>query len=553
MKSKSSSLQVKTKKGNSDVYSPLFLEADSNTPTKHLSSDSLYSVNQWTVDQVSEWLVQCGFSNDVISTFRTHQIDGKVLLLLNESDLRQSPLRMNILGEIKRMSLAIQQLRIKWKRQLAASRRREELESDDEEEDDDEEEEALDDDDVSEGDGSAGSVRFARNLEEHVEEKFVNEQQRTKVQHTKKETKQQKTQQKRDSTRSSKDTTSKHLSKRKKQFMGSMESLEMLFNGEETLPEALGLLWEHYLPSLTVPSPELEPWSSMLSKLFVSFCFFLISIFVTSLTMVFVHERVPDPLTYPPLPDIVLDNLPLIPWAFAASEILASTLFIIMACVLFVHKYRGVIMRRMFAVVATVFLMRCITMFVTSLSVPGQHLAGGCKALPPLETVDAKLKRAWLIASRFGLSITGLKTCGDYMFSGHSSVLTLINLFIVEYTPKNYRGLHIMTWAINLFGMAFVLAAHEHYTLDVFAAFYISSRIFGYYHHNVNIQHALDGIDNKGKKDTWFVYIPLFSYLEENMSGKLPSEYEWPWKPLLDMRRRRLERIKSTSESKKEN
>lgn len=44
---------------------------------------------------------------------------------------------------------------------------------------------------------------------------------------------------------------------------------------------------------------------------------FLLSAF----TMTIVHSRVPDMGTYRPLPDIALDNIPHIPWAFQLSEV----------------------------------------------------------------------------------------------------------------------------------------------------------------------------------------------------------------------------------------
>lgn len=95
---------------------------------------------------------------------------------------------------------------------------------------------------------------------------------------------------------------------------------------------------------------------------------------ITSFVMVIVHERVPDMKRYPPLPDIFLDNVPHIPWAFHMCEITGTLLFSIWSCVCIFHKYRMVLLRRFFALAGTVFLLRCVTMLITSLSVPGTHL-----------------------------------------------------------------------------------------------------------------------------------------------------------------------------------
>lgn len=75
-------------------------------------------------------------------------------------------------------------------------------------------------------------------------------------------------------------------------------------------------------------------------KAFLSFCYVVTVTWITAFVMVIVHDRVPDMKKYPPLPDIFLDNVPHIPWAFDMCEITGTLLFTVWCAVLILHKHR---------------------------------------------------------------------------------------------------------------------------------------------------------------------------------------------------------------------
>ena len=57
-------------------------------------------------------------------------------------------------------------------------------------------------------------------------------------------------------------------------------------------------------------------------------------------------------------------------------------------------------------------------MFVTSMSVPGVHLDCSVKTGA---TIEEKVRHAFKLLINFGLHINGIHSCGDYIFSGHTS------------------------------------------------------------------------------------------------------------------------------------
>ena len=254
-------------------------------------------VHRWTSKDVGLWLKGNGFDDYVDLFSNEHKIDGKALLVLNEDDLRNPPLELKILGDIKRLGLAISTLQQRNNRSTSL---------------------AL-------PTGSNGYVK--RNQIDQVDslDRF-------------------------------------------KASSGGGRPRDFENSDDERID------YVHPFSNIS------ETGRMLISLLYVSSAFF-----VSSFVAVFVvHDRVPDMKKYPPLPDIVLDNLPVIPRAFKLCEVTVLILTAFLSIVLFFHKHRVIIMRRTAALYGTLFLLRCVTMFVTSLSVPGAHLecSGKVRSIP---------------------------------------------------------------------------------------------------------------------------------------------------------------------------
>ncbi|KAH3747465.1 sphingomyelin synthase-related protein 1-like [Dreissena polymorpha] len=396
-------------------------------------------VLSWTCKDVGDWLKENGFEK-YAGEFSVHKIDGLVLLMMDEADLRQPPLQLEILGDVKKLFSCIQKLK-----------------------------------------------RGHYNGRDHSLSTHYDSV---------------------DGTSLNSACCSSHHRPAVQRMLSSDTGTD-----DETIDKEIERIASKNGSYTQNSDPEI--FKTLLSFIYV-FVVFLLTAFI----MTVVHDRVPDPQKYPPLPDIFLDNMPYVPWAFEVCEMIGVVMFSIWAIILFFHKHRFILMRRMFSMLGTTFLLRCVTMLITSLSVPGIHLQCGQK----FGTWYSKMTRTFEIWSGFGMSIQGVKSCGDYMFSGHTSCITLLNFFITEYTSRRLYQLHTFTWVANLFAIFFLLAAHEHYSIDVFIAFYITSRLFLYYHTLANNRSLM--ARDKYRRRIWF---PLFSYFESKCDGIVPNTYEWPF------------------------
>ena len=106
-------------------------------------------------------------------------------------------------------------------------------------------------------------------------------------------------------------------------------------------------------------------------------------------------------------------------------------------------------------------------------------------------------------------------------------------MFVFADTPTRFRlYTNAVTWIANIFAMFFILAAHAHYSIDVFIAFYITSRLFLYYHVLANNK----SLRLRDKK-RWKVWFPIMMFFESKCDGLIPNEYEWPFPSVLKVLR----------------
>ncbi|XP_072315288.1 phosphatidylcholine:ceramide cholinephosphotransferase 2-like [Eucyclogobius newberryi] len=255
----------------------------------------------------------------------------------------------------------------------------------------------------------------------------------------------------------------------------------------------------------------------------VAFLYAVFNLFFTTVVITVVHERVPDKSLNPPLPDKFFDYIDRVPWAFTVTEVNGLILVALWTVQWIFLKHKAIVGRRCFFLIGTLYMYRCVTMYVTTLPVPGKHMV----CAPKLNNDSSgKIWRILRLISGGGLSMTGTHLmCGDFLYSGHTVMLTLSYLFIREYSPLWMWWYRWACWFLSASGVVCILLGHEHYSVDVVVAYYITTRLFWWYHTMANT-HSLRRDPNCLLSRTW--WNPLFNFLERNVQSVVPIEFSWP-------------------------
>ncbi len=276
-------------------------------------------------------------------------------------------------------------------------------------------------------------------------------------------------------------------------------------------------------------------------KTLVAFLFFFFGAVATTTSLALAHERVP---AEKPLPDVFLDNVHYQEWGLDVSEvtIMAASISTFALCLF--HGSRFVVLRRVFFLGGLHYLYRAITMYVTVLPKPDTHYT----CVPKAQNLTFVLvaQRVVKLLSGVGLTINGEHVyCGDYIYSGHTMTLVMTYLIVKEYSPKRWYLLHWLSWSLSAFGIAVLLLARGHYSIDVVIAYWITTRLWWIYHTMAN-NPTLIAHENSENFLNRFWWWPIFSYLEGNVGRPLPRTYNWPLpKPVVVKSRIYLERLRA--------
>lgn len=258
-------------------------------------------------------------------------------------------------------------------------------------------------------------------------------------------------------------------------------------------------------------------------KLLFTAVYYFVVLYCHSLILVYANERLPPSYKDQPLPDLFFQLFNYVPESFRYAEIIIMFFLCCFAVLLLFHKSRLILLRRFLVIHATAFLLRSITVIATTLPVPSTRI--NCRVI----TITHPLERfaiAFGILFGGGMSINGVQTCGDYIYSGHTVTVTLLNMMIVEYTPFKMLPFHIITWILNISSIILILLSRQHYSVDVVLGYFIATRLFYTYHHfSFYLSRAV-----QRAKCSLILCFPLMYFLENHTTAPIENEYEIPFK-----------------------
>ena len=201
---------------------------------------------------------------------------------------------------------------------------------------------------------------------------------------------------------------------------------------EEPVDESLPFHQCSQQQDLDTAQSSLLTFRSNFAQLLYSALFLVVSVFFNLTVLAIIHERVPG---RNPLPDVSFDLLPKQDRALFVCEYIILFMTTSTFVMIFLHRYRWFVLRRLFMVLGSLYFFRAICMAVTQVPVANPNYT--CS--PQLNLTEHSLwdlskeigHRVLQLSIGLGLSVNGKHTyCGDYIYSGHTLILVTCEYFL---------------------------------------------------------------------------------------------------------------------------
>ena len=174
---------------------------------------------------------------------------------------------------------------------------------------------------------------------------------------------------------------------------------------------------------------------------------------------------------------------------FELPDIFVSVMGTSFAIFMLLHPRWFLILRRLTFIFSWLNLLRSLTVICTSLPDASPECAkqfglpNSYKDQLPYDAIFNSLRRS----IKKMMYPSNVITCGDMVFSGHTSFLTLVMLVFRQYCRK-FRGaqlLRIAVYATYCIAIFAIIGTKLHYTIDVALAIWITHTCFSIYHHGI--------------------------------------------------------------------
>lgn len=256
-------------------------------------------------------------------------------------------------------------------------------------------------------------------------------------------------------------------------------------------------------------------------RLLVSGLYYFFALFLNAITSAIAFYRNPSNLET--LPDRGFDFVPRIttlklPFGIIINgqevpDYIYPIVLIITVTLVLSHKNRWYVLQRCLTIWGSIMFLRAVTVLFTS--IPDASVI--CSQITPGTTLFKDMNPIRVMSRALAVVMPGSVgsiTCGDLIFSGHTTELILCGMICNAYLPpsKFSKYLKLIMWGFIIILLYLLIGVRMHYTVDVFLAIYITTTTFNSYHRlahdvQVKINYTTLSLDK-------YFFVPIVDWLE---------------------------------------